>query len=383
MPRRCHELHSSRAQRQPRAGDAACGLYPQLSRPADARHPRRADQGRPAPQRYAIRRDRRAGLRLALCPARGSAQLSRRSHQPQRGDRRQPCGVERLHRAVRDRDRVRPVNGLPPRRRHRRGRGSGAVLCPDRGLFPAPSPCPRARHLLARGPARTWARDLARRLSRDLAELARGVFRDGRDRAGAGTVLPLGRQGQAACGHVARAPVRRLRHCRAAPGVLAAGVRGVVQLARRLWPGRLGAVGDDAQLRARSHPYRLVRRLAATDRRHQWRAARRLSRRPLRTRGPARLRLAARRRLGDHRPAVRRRPADRRLATGVVAAADPQRAQHLVDRADGDRGPASGSGADARDRVGMLPADQQSHRAGGRTAADRGAVGRVQGAAWQ
>ena len=60
-------------------------LHLQLPRPADPRHPRQADQGRPGPRRRAVRRDRRARLRAALFDARRAAGAARRPHQPRPG----------------------------------------------------------------------------------------------------------------------------------------------------------------------------------------------------------------------------------------------------------------------------------------------------------
>ena len=64
----------------------------------------------------------------------------------------------------------------------------------------------------------------------------------------------------------------------------------------------------------------------------------------------------------------------------LAAAADPECAQHPVAGAGHDRRPASRPAADAGDRLGQLPADQQSHRPRHRPDADRRAVGPVQGA---
>ena len=76
-------------------------------------------------------------------------------------------------------------------------------------------------------------------------------------------------------------------------------------------------------------------------------------------------------RLADHRADLRGRADGAEPVARLAAAADSQRAQHPLARAGDHRGPASRPAADARDRLGELPADQQSHRPRRRAAPHR------------
>ena len=243
---------AGRARARPRA--AAARLHLQLPRSPDARHPRPADQGRPPSQRHRVRGDRRPRLRFALFGARRAARLSRRPDQPERSHRRFARRVERLHRLVRDGDGLlancsstgsasasarraesrRPMRSSPTiSRRERRARALaifslgipiGLALGTLIGAYIAAAIDWRAAFIVdghRRGPARA-----------DPAGRRRATGADAQPRCAA----PFG---------------QRLPITRAQAGLLAARLRRVVQLAVRLRPRLVDAVGADAQLRPR------------------------------------------------------------------------------------------------------------------------------------
>ena len=88
-------------------------------------------------------------------------------------------------------------------------------------------------------------------------------------------------------------------------------------------------------------------------------------------------------RLGDHSADLHARAADAVAGAGVVLPVDPQCAQHPVARPAQHRGATPRPAADARQRLGDLPADQQPRRARPRAVVARHDVGRAQGAIWR
>ena len=262
--------------------------------------------------------------------------------------------------------------------------GVAPVLCADRRLFPAAPARPGAGHLFARHSAGPRRRDVDRRLSRLLDRLARRLPGDGRRRPDPGAghadlrARPASRRagaGRAACRCrsafpiIARKPTFWLMAAAASCSSLAG-------YGLALWTPSVLERSFGFSLIERGQFLASIFLIGGTTGVFLggWLADR------LGQARPALVCAAAGNRLADHRADLCDRPAVDRSLACLAAAAHPQRAQHPVAGPGGHRRPASGAAADALDRLGQLPADQQSDRPWRRADADRRAVGAVQGA---